>query len=89
MVASATCMASPETVNTELSDNLAATRDKLAAMEANLRDANAQIQQLKTEARTAEERAAEFYGTHAGQAAAVTAMGNDKSLPVAELFTTI
>ena len=81
--------ASLEAVNTELSDTLAATRDKLAAMEANLRETNAQVQQLKAEARTAEERAAEFYGTHAGQAAAVTAMGNDKSLPVAERFKAI
>ena len=81
--------ASLEVVNTELSDNLAASRDKLDSMEANLREANAQIQQLKAEARSAEERAAEFYGTNAGHAVAVTAKGNDKTIPVAERFKTI
>lgn len=80
---------SMEAVNAELSDNLSACRDKLATMEASLREANAQIQQLKAEARTAEERAAEFYGTNAGQAVAVTAKGNDKTIPVAERFKAI
>ena len=78
-----------EAVNAELSDNLAATKDKLAAQELQLRDALAEVEKLKAEAKTAEERAAEIYGAEAGKAAAVTAKGDPATLPVADRFKAI
>ena len=55
-----------EAVNAELTDNLTAAKDKLASQEVDLREAHALIEQLKAEAKTAEQRAAEFYGAGAG-----------------------
>lgn len=81
--------ASLEAINSELADNLTAAKEKLAQQELDNREAFAQIEQLKAEARTAEERAAEFYGTPAGKAAAVTAKGDDKAQLVAERFKAI
>lgn len=78
-----------EAVNAELSDNLAATKDKLAAQEIQLRDALAEVEKLKADAKTAEERAAEIYGAEAGKAAAVTAKGDPATLPVADRFKAI
>lgn len=78
-----------EAVNAELSDNLTATKDKLAAQEIQLRDALAEVEKLKAEAKTAEERAAEIYGAEAGKAAAVTAKGDPATLPVADRFKAI
>lgn len=75
-----------EAVNAELTDNLTAAKDKLASQEVDLREAHAQIEQLKAEAKTAEQRAAEFYGAGAGRAEAVTPKGDPPTLPVAERF---
>lgn len=78
-----------EAVNAELSDNLTAAKDKLAAQEVAMRDAHARIEQLQAEAKSAEERAAEYYGTPAGQAAAVTPKGDPATLPIAERFKAV
>lgn len=78
-----------ETANAELTDNLTATKDKLAAQEIQLRDALAEVEKLKADAKTAEERAAEIYGAEAGKAAAVTAKGDPATLPVADRFKAI
>lgn len=82
-------LATAETVNAELTDNLTTAKEKMAAQEVELREARGQISQLQAEARTAEERAAEFYGTKAGQAASVTPKGDATALPVAERFKAI
>ena len=75
-----------ETANAELSDNLKAASEKAAAQEQRLREALAENDRLKAEAKTAEERAAEFYGAAAGAPAAVTAKGDSAAVPVAERF---
>lgn len=78
-----------ETANAELTDNLAEAKERLAKQEAATHDALAKVEQLKTEARSAEERAAEFYGVTSGSAVEVTAKGDTASLPVAERFKAI
>lgn len=75
-----------ETANAELADNLKAASEKAAAQEQRLREALAENDRLKAEAKTAEERAAEFYGAAAGAPAAVTAKGDSAAVPVAERF---
>lgn len=82
-------LATAEAVNAELTDNLTTAKEKMAAQEVELREARGQISQLQAEARTAEERAAEFYGTKAGQAASVTPKGEATTQPVAERFKAI
>lgn len=78
-----------ETANAELTDNLADAKERLAKQESATHDALAQVEQLKAEAKSAEERAAEFYGAMSGSAAEVTAKGDPASLPVAERFKAI
>lgn len=77
-----------ETVNAELKDNLAATKDKLAQLEVKHGEALTAIDRLKAEAKTAEERAAEIYGARASEPVAVTAKG-DPVRPVIERFRAI
>ena len=61
-----------EAINAELTDNLTAAKDKLATQEVELHEAHAQIERLKADAKSAEQRAAEFYGASAGRSEAVT-----------------
>ena len=75
-----------EAINAELTDNLTAAKDKLATQEVELHEAHAQIERLKADAKSAEQRAAEFYGTSAGRSEAVTPKGDPPSLPVSERF---
>lgn len=78
-----------EAANAELTDNLKAAKEKAATQEQKLREALSEVDRLKTEAKSAEERAAEYYGTTAGHAAAVTAKGDPAAVPVAERFKAI
>lgn len=78
-----------ETANAELASNLQASKDKEAAQEQKLREALAENERLKAEAKTAEERAAEIYGAQAGKAEAVTAKGNPADVSVADRFKAI
>lgn len=78
-----------ETANAELADNLSEAKERLAKQETATRDALTQVEQLKAEAKTAEERAAEFYGADMDKAAEVTARGDNSVLPVAERLKTI
>ena len=73
-------------INAELTDNLTAAKDKLATQEVELHEAHAQIERLKADAKSAEQRAAEFYGASAGRSEAVTPKGDPPTLPVAERF---
>jgi len=78
-----------ETANAELTDNLADAKERLAKQEAATHEALAQVEQLKAEAKSAEERAAEFYGAMSGSAAAVTAKGDPDVRPISERFAAI
>ena len=78
-----------ETANAELTENLKASKEREAAQEQRLREALSEVDRLKAEAKTAEERAAEIYGAQAGQAAAVTAKGNPADVSVLERFKAI
>ena len=78
-----------ETANAELKDNLQATRDKLAAQELATREALAQVDLLKAEAKTAEQRAADIYGAQAGAPVAVTPKGDATKVPVLQRFKAI
>lgn len=73
-----------ETAHSELSDNLADTKARLAKQEEATREAHARVQVLEAEAKSAEQRAAEFYGAKAGEPVLVTAAGEPRS--VAERF---
>lgn len=73
-----------ETAHAELADNLADTKARLAKQEEATRTALARVQLLEAEAKSAEQRAAEFYGAKSGTAAPVTAAGEPGS--VAERF---
>lgn len=77
-----------EAVNAELTDNLVATKDKLAQLELKHSEALSTIETLKAEARTAEERAAEIYGARAAEPVAVTPKG-DPVRPLLERFRAI
>ncbi len=72
--------------NAELADNLTASKAALAAKEQELAAANATIDTLKAEAKSAEERAAEFYGAQAGAPVAASAAGDEKARPIKERF---
>ena len=78
-----------ETANSELADNLKAAKETAASQEQRLREALAEVDRLKAEAKTAEERAAEIYGAQAGQPVAVTAKGNPPEVSVSERFKAI
>ena len=87
--ASDTEKAALEVANSELKDNLTAVTAKLADSEAAYRASTEEVAQLKNDAKTAEEKAAEFYGAQAASnAAEVTAKG-DPARPVAERFKAI
>lgn len=75
--------------NAELTDNLAATKDKLVQREQAVQEAQAVIDRLKAEAKSAEERAAEYYGLQSGSAADVTAKGETTSQSVLDRFKAI
>ena len=74
--------------NEELKDNLAHAKEKLAELEGAHRKALDEVQRLKAEAKSAEERAAEYYGAPAA-AQPVTSKGDPAVRPVSERFAAI
>ncbi len=72
--------------NTELADNLKASKEALAAKEQELAAANATIETLRAEAKSAEERAAEIYGAQSSAPVSASAAGDEKARPVKERF---
>lgn len=81
-------IATLQATNEELSDNLTHTKEQLASVEGAYRKALEEVQQLKAEAKSAEERAAEYYGKPAA-AQPVTAKGDPDVRPVSERFAAI
>ena len=81
-------IATLQATNEELSDNLTHTKEQLASVEGAYRQALEEVQQLKAEAKSAEERAAEYYGKPAA-AQPVTAKGDPDVRPVSERFAAI
>ena len=81
-------IATLQATNEELSDNLTHTKEQLACVEGAYRKALEEVQQLKAEAKSAEERAAEYYGKPAA-AQPVTAKGDPDARPVSERFAAI
>ncbi len=74
--------------NEELKANLAHAQEQLAASDAACAQANAEVQQLKAEAKSAEERAAEYYGAPA-KPQQVTAKGDPEATSVLDRFKAI
>ncbi len=73
---SATQIETLTAANAELADNLRASHEKLATLQGKHQEALAEIERLKAEAKTAEERAAEIYGAQASEPQPVTAQGD-------------
>lgn len=77
-----------QAANAELTENLEHTRDQLAQKEIALRAALEEAQSLKAEAKTAEERAAEYYGACSAPQP-VTGKGDPDPVSVKERFAAI
>lgn len=77
-----------QAANDELKENLAHSKDQLAELEGNYRKALDDVQRLKAEAKTAEQRAAEYYGASTA-AQPVTGKGDPALRPVRERFAAI
>lgn len=77
-----------QTANEELRDNLAHTKGELDKETQAHRMVLEEVQQLKAQAKSAEERAAEYYGTPATPQP-VTAKGDPEPLTVKERFASI
>jgi len=77
-----------QAANEELTENLTHTREQLAGMEGAHRQALEDVQRLKAEAKTAEERAAEYYGAAAAPQH-VTTKGDPDAVSLHERFAAI
>lgn len=77
-----------QAANEELTENLSHTREQLASMESAHRQALEDVQRLKAEAKTAEERAAEYYGAAAAPQQ-VTTKGDPEATSLHERFAAI
>lgn len=77
-----------QAANGELSENLKHIREQLAQMESAHRNALEDVQRLKAEAKTAEERAAEYYGAAAAPQQ-VTTKGDTEPTSLHERFASI
>ena len=77
-----------QAANEELTENLTHTREQLAQVENAHRQALEDVQRLKAEAKSAEERAAEYYGAPA-EAQPVTSKGDPDAVSLHERFAAI
>lgn len=77
-----------QAANEELSENLTHTKEQLAQVESAHRQALEDVQRLKAEAKSAEERAAEYYGAAAAPQQ-VTTKGDPDATTLQERFAAI
>lgn len=75
--------------NKELKEQAEHASGLITGLETDLKGAQAEVDKLKAEAKTAEERAAEYYGAAAPKPAAATPKGDSQGTPLAEQLAAI
>ena len=75
--------------NKELKEQAEHAAGLITGLETDLKAAQAEVEQLKADAKTAEERAADYYGTAAPKPAPATPKGDSQGKPIAEQLAAI
>ena len=75
--------------NKELKEQAEHATGLITGLETDLKVAQAEVDQLKANAKSAEERAAEYYGAAAAKPAAATPKGDSQGMPLAEQLAAI